>query len=94
MDPNELIEKITGAEQSAKSAHHRIDELHNEVNDFKEAYQKMGEMVVEMKYMRQDLNKMMKDAVEIKERPVRKYDHVVNALITAIIAAIVSYFFN
>ncbi len=92
MEPNELIEKITAAEQSAKSAHHRIDELHGEVADFKEAYQKMGEMVVEMKYMRQDLNKMMTTAAEVKERPIRKFDHIINALITAVIAALVSYF--
>ena len=30
---NNLIERMTAVEQSTKSAHHRIDELHNELHE-------------------------------------------------------------
>ncbi len=85
MNEHELAERVTAAEQSVKSAHHRIDEL-------AESNKTLTEIVVEMKYMRRDLNELIERMSNVEARPVRKFDHIVNALLTALIAAAVSLF--
>lgn len=84
MNEQELVERVAAAEQSVKSAHHRIDEL-------ADSNKSLTEIVVEMKYMRRDLNELIERMSNVESRPVRKYDHIINALITAIIAAGVSF---
>lgn len=84
MNEQELTERITSAVQSVKSAHHRIDELTDHNRSF-------AEIVVEMKYMRRDLNELIERMSTIESRPARKYEHIINAVITAVIAAAVSF---
>lgn len=81
---NELYERMTAAEQSVKSAHKRIDE-------FSETNRNISEILVEMKYMRRDLNELMQRVVDVETRPVRRYDIIINAFITALIAGVVSF---
>ena len=76
---------MTSVEQSVKSAHHRIDE---EVENGKS----IGEILVEMKYMRRDLNELLERVLVIEKRPSRRYDMIITAIITAVIAAAVSFF--
>lgn len=84
MNEQEIYERLTSAEQSIKSAHHRIDAI--------AGYNKnISEMLVEMKYMRRDINELIERVSAIESRPVRRYDVVLNSLITAVVAGIVSF---
>ena len=47
MNEQEIFERMTSVEQSVKSAHHRIDEV-------VENGKSIGEILVEMKYMRRE----------------------------------------
>lgn len=85
MDEQKLYERITSVEQSVKSAHRRIDEICNDSKN-------VTEILVEMKYMRRDLNELLARVGTIEKRPGRKYDVIVSGLITAVIAAAVSLF--
>ena len=76
---------MTSVEQSVKSAHHRIDEV-------VENGKSIGEILVEMKYMRRDLNELLERGLVIEKRPSRRYDMIITAIITAVIAAAVSFF--
>ena len=76
---------MTSVEQSVKSAHHRIDEV-------VEGGKSIGEILVEMKYMRRDLNELLERVLVIEKRPSRRYDMIITAIITAVIAAAVSFF--
>ena len=84
MNEQELAERITSVEQSVKSAHHRIDEL-------AESSRSLTEIVVEMKYMRRDLNELIERMSNVEARPGRKYEHFINALISTAAAAVISY---
>ncbi len=83
MNEQEIFERIASVEQSTKSAHHRIDEM-------AENNKSISEILVEMRYMRRDLNKLIERVSKVEGRPVRRYDVLVNGLITATIAALVS----
>ena len=76
---------MTSVEQSVKSAHYRIDEV-------VENGKSIGEILVEMKYMRRDLNELLERVLVIEKRPSRRYDMIITAIITAVIAAAVSFF--
>lgn len=84
MNEHEIYERVTSAEQSIKSAHHRIDAI--------EGYNKnISEMLVEMRYMRRDINELIERVCAIESRPVRRHDVALNSLITAVVAGIVSF---
>lgn len=87
MGEYDLTERVTSVEQSVKSAHHRIDEL-------SDSNKSLTEIVVEMKYMRRDLNELIERMSNIESRPVRKAEHFVNALISTVVAAITSFIFK
>lgn len=83
MNEQEIYERVTATEQSLKSAHHRIDEI-------AENNKSISEILVEMRYMRRDLNKIIERVNIVEGRPGRKYDVIINAVITALIAAVIS----
>ena len=85
MNEQEIFERMTSVEQSVKSAHNRIDEV-------VENGKSIGEILVEMKYMRRDLNELLERVLVIEKRPSRRYDMIITAIITAVIAAAVSFF--
>lgn len=85
MNEQEIFERITYAEQSIKSAHHRIDEI-------SESGKSISEILVEMKYMRRDLNELLERVGYIEKKPAKRYDIILNAIITAVIAAAISFF--
>ncbi len=85
MNEQEIYERMTSAEQSVKSAHHRIGEIAEESKS-------IAEVLVEMKYMRRDLNELIARVSQIERRPARRYDVIITAVITAVITAAVSFF--
>ena len=85
MNEQENFERMTSVEQSVKSAHHRIDEV-------VESGKSIGEILVEMKYMRRDLNELLERVLVIEKKPSRRYDMIITSIITAVIAAAVSFF--
>ncbi len=83
MNDQEIYERMTAVEQSVKSAHKRIDE-------FSETNKSISEILVEMKYMRRDLNELMQRVVDVETKPARRYDVIINAIITTLIAGVIS----
>ena len=79
----EIWERLTSVESSVKSAHHRID-------NFEKLTQSVSDMVVEVKHMREDLNKMNDELDEVKSRPAKIYDKFIYAAVGAAASGIVS----
>ena len=83
----ELWERLTANESSIKSAHHRIDNL-------EKLTQSVSDMVVEVKHMREDLNKMHDELDEVKSRPAKIYDKFIYAAFGAVASGLVSIVLN
>lgn len=87
MDEKEMIERIVATEQSVKSAHKRLDELH-------ELTQSISEMTSELKHMREDMNRLSNEVEEVKNRPMKRYDLIITTAITALTSGIIGYLLN
>lgn len=78
-------ERLAKLEQDSKSVHHRLDNLEGLVES-------VHVIATETKAMREDMNSLTGRIEEIEQRPQRRYDTVITALITAVIGIIVGYF--
>ena len=78
-------ERVAKLEQDSKSVHHRLDNLEGLVES-------VHVIATETKAMREDVNSLTGRIEEIEQRPQRRYDTVITALITAVIGIIVGYF--
>lgn len=83
MNEKEVWERLTAAEASGKSAHHRIDSI-------EKLTQSVSDMVVEVKHMREDLNNVHDEIEEVKSRPMKLVDKFVWAAVGAVASGIVS----
>ena len=83
-DTENIIQRITANEQAIKSAQHQIDEM-------KELTNSIHELASEVKFMRNDLNKVQNDIDEIRSKPAKRYDTIVNTVITAITSGLVGF---
>ena len=78
-------ERLAKLEQDSKSVHHRLDNLEGLVES-------VHVIATETKAMREDVNSLTGRIEEIEQRPQRRYDTIITALITAVIGIIVGYF--
>ena len=72
-----------------------FDDLKNDVKDLKKVFDKINsiaisteKLAIEMKYMREEQNKLDSRITTIEEKPVKRYDTVVTYIITTIIGIV------
>lgn len=73
-----------------------FDDLKNDVKDLKKVFDKINtiamsteKLAIEMKYMREEQNKLDSRITIIEEKPVKRYDTVVTYIITTIIGIVI-----
>lgn len=84
MDEIRFAERLTAAEQSAKSAHHRLDNIEKLVRSIQD-------LVCEVRTMRGDINDLKSDMDEVRSLPRRRWDTAVTTAITAMVSGAVGY---
>ncbi len=87
MEEKEVWERLTRAETSIKSAHHRIDSI-------EKLTQSVSDMVVEVKHMREDMNNMHNELEEVKNRPFNIWSKLLWAVLGAFISGAVAAVFS
>ena len=75
----------------AKSNKRRIDNLEEEQKELRNLTNAVSQMVVEQKNMRDDLAEMKNDVKQIREKPGKRWDGVVDKVIFTIVGASVAY---
>lgn len=83
MDEKEVWERLAFVESSVKSAHHRIDSI-------EKLTQSVSDMVIEVKHMREDLNKVQSEMEKVKNRPMMFYNKLIWAIVGAAASGLVS----
>ena len=81
LDAKEVYERLTECESSVKSLHKRVDHIEQLV----ESVQKM---TVEIQHMREDINKLGEKVDDIEQKPAKRWDSIVAALIGAVTGGI------
>ena len=85
-------ERLARVEESAKQAHKRMDTLENKVENIYELTTSVKELAIETKAMRQDFNKMDERVKLIEEKPTKRYDNIINQIISIVVAGVVGFF--
>ena len=87
----EIWERLTAGEQSIKSAHHRIDSLEKIANSMHEISISTNQTVAEIKALREDFKRADERIDKLEEKPVKRYETVITAFVTALCSGIAGY---
>ena len=78
-----------------------FDDLKNDVKDLKKVFDKINsiamsteKLAIEMKYMREEQNKLDNRITTIEQKPVKRLDNIVSYIVTTIIGAILGFIIN
>ena len=87
----EIWERLTAGESSIKSAHHRIDEVEEKQSNLAELVSTVKVLADREARVEDDVTVIKTDVKELKEKPVKRYDTIITAIITALCGGIVGY---
>ena len=79
-----IRERLAVIEQDGKSVHRRLDNLEGLVES-------VHIIATETKAMREDVNTLDSRVGEIESKPVKRFDSIINMILTAIISGAVGY---
>jgi len=78
-----------------------FDDLKNDVRELKKVFEKINiiatsteKLAIEMKYMREEQNKLDNRITTIEQKPVKRLDNIVSYIVTTIIGAILGFIIN
>ena len=83
----EIWERLTAGESSIKSAHHRIDSLEEMSKSIKDLAIATAQIATETKALREDYVKADERIEALEEKPIKRYE----SFITAIISGVAGY---
>lgn len=91
MDNEEIARAIQANKDLSERNQARIVKLENEQKELRDLTTAVNGMVVEQKNMRDDLMEMKTDVKQIKEKPAKRWDSMVEKVINLITAGVVAY---
>ena len=77
---------------SAKSAHHRLDRLENEVNDLQKLTEAVAVTASNVSRQQEDITEMKEDVKILAAVPAKRWDAVIGYVMAALISGIVGVF--
>lgn len=87
----EIWERLTAGESSIKSAHRRIDSLEKIANSMHEISISTNQTVAEIKALREDFKRADERIDRLEEKPTKRYETFVTALLTGLATGIGGY---
>lgn len=90
MEENDVMvrERVTALESSVKSLHKRLDYHETLIEKMQEEVNTTQRLLVEMKHMREDINKIAEKVDEIEKKPAKNWQTIVTGLISAIVGGL------
>lgn len=82
LDNTEILERLVKVEEGEKSAHHRLDEHETKINDLSNVYVALTKVDDKVTSVEKDVSEMKSDIKDIKDKPAKRWDTIVLALIT------------
>ena len=90
----EIWERLTAGESSIKSAHHRIDALQEMSKSIQDLALATTQIAAETKALREDYEKADKRIETLESKPIKRYETIITAILTAICGGLVGYLLN
>lgn len=86
--------RFTEIEESCKSAHKRIDELHESLNDLKELISIVSTLATNQGNMKEKLDKVSENVESIMMQPAKRWDALITAVVTGIVGIMLGFIFG
>ena len=90
----EELQRLTQVEDRSESNTKRLDGLDQTVNNIHDLTLAVKEIAVEMKAMREDMNKIDKRVMAIESKPSKRLDGIIDKIIFTILGIIIAYIFS
>ena len=87
----EIWERLTAGEASIKSAHHRIDDVEEKQDNLAELVSTVKVLADREARVEDDVTVIKTDVKELKEKPTKRYETLVTALLTGLGTGIAGY---
>ena len=87
----EIVERLSSGESSIKSAHHRIDDVEKKQDNLAELVSSVKVVADRQARVEDDVVEIKSDVKELKEKPTKRYETFVTALLTGLGTGIVGY---
>ena len=87
----EIVERLSSGESSIKSAHHRIDDVEKKQDNLAELVSSVKVVADRQARVEDDVVEIKTDVKELKEKPTKRYETFVTALLTGLATGIVGY---
>ena len=84
-------EKLIRIEESNKNTIKRLDNLESKIEDVCEITISVKELTMEIKQMREEANKMEARVELLEEKPRKRWDGMINQIISLIIAGVIGF---
>lgn len=91
MDNEEIARQLQANKDLSQRNQARIEKLETEQKELRDLTTAVNGMVIEQKNMRTDLTEMKNDVKQIKEKPGKRWDEMVNKVLVLVIGAIVAF---
>ena len=82
MDDIDFAKELAAVESSVKSAHKRLDDMNKLIESIRD-------VATEIKYLRDDVNKLSADIENVKNRQAKFWDKLVGAIVGAFATGLV-----
>lgn len=90
----EELQRLTQVEDRSKSNTKRLDGLDQTVNNIHDLTLAVKEIAVEMKAMREDMNKIDKRVMAIEAKPVKRWEGIIDKIIFTILGLVIAFIFS
>ena len=90
----EELQRLTQVEHRSKSNTKRLDGLDQTINNIQDLTLAVKEIAVEMKAMREDMNKIDKRVMAIESKPVKRWENIIDKIIFTILGLVIAFIFS
>lgn len=91
MTEEEIVRELQSNKDLANRNEARIKKLEDGQRDIRDLTKSVSEMVSEQKYMNIELTEVKTDVKQIKEKPAKRWDAMVEKVLMLVIAAVVAW---
>lgn len=91
MKPMTTEERVTEVEQRAKSNSHRINEMQTDLKNLTELTASVKVLATKQENVESDVREIKTDVKALTEKPGKRWDAIVAAVVTSIVAGLVGW---
>jgi archaellum component FlaC len=94
MNQDEISEKLVEVDARSKSNKHRLDKVEERQDNLEQLTNAFTKMETEQSYIKKDVSEIKADVKTLAEKPVKRWESIVERVLTVVVGAVVGYLFS